>query len=1286
MKESHRNSKRFHTSPEPVREDELIEGFGDDDEEMETGEEVEEYKIILSPAADAADASEGPKLPWTMAKFESLRSRKTSESSTEPPQLLRCSSVQSLLANLHSLGAELHARRAAVEQSSPPRSIVDEETCADASRDFAALVKSVLKMEHAHARQLIETGVSVNMALREEHKGSVHFSTLLHAVCDLPVADSSGQIQIIQLLLEATANINPRDSRGLTPLMCACRQKNVEVVKLLLSHGARVQPCDTSGHNCLNWAAALREEAEPLTCYSPRAPLTDDEDRSSYLVELLLVALVQEQLAKRAAPQQSIPSKRRASFTYNESLKEFSELGPEEELQLYSEALGKRDSKSFPPLRMAVMQQNVSAALVMMACGAAPIWLHDAVRVGSLELVHALLHFDADPAKQDSSGASSIDTAVQLGTDWEIVEVLRENVHKAVSNLRLSESSSAPSPVRRISITSVTSGRSPPNHPRSPSSRSISFMRSISPKDPEEGSFGGSFMQNLQRPLIFNWMPAKSRKIFESNAFQCIMFCMLAMALYLPDIYAITDAEYYTLDVLLVLIFVFFTLDAVLQVIGIGKAYILSFFCLMDIIGTLSLIVEFSAVKTQMQQNSLTQNSVVMRATRASKIGARAGRLTRLVKLMRFLPFLRNRKRADDGSTAKVISSKLISRVSSIVACLIIFSVQVLPLPGSLAMPSQDLSIQMWTAHLQNMLEEGEELLVINEVLTEFRAFYERTSYKPYSFLNGTEVLWQSRGPSLPDRSMRIEYGAAVVLFDFTYQIQLEAGMNMIVITSTIFLMVIFSLLISRAVSKHALTPLEILLMKVRKIGRLIWLQVESLQVHLSKGKSQSAGNDFQDADETVLLKEVLSKIGVLSAVRLMRPDEDAQALAFLGVAQSEELRSMAPRETLAVRLQTVIQETLETLEVENITTWRFNPLDFEDTETVPLVCAKLLSTCIPYPLKAAGVTEMEISAFSEKVQAGYSKTIPYHNFNHAVDTMHSVYVILQECRAVFSGVEVYTLLMCAAAHDIGHPGFSNEFLVQTRHELALRYNDSAPLENMHTARLFEILRDEDCDILGDLDEATRKDIRKMSIEAILHTDNSCHFNEVKALQMIHEVHDEEFKNTVSTYIPGDDQSEWPVQEIVEIFGEKETHDTIRNVLLHFADISNSMKPFTISRLWADLVLEEFFFQGDKMKELGLPVPALNDRQKTSRPTSQIGFIEFIVSPLVFTIVKIVPPLAFAEQAMMGTVKYWFEQWASSASPSKSEYQQMVDRVKRLYEKATFAKQPTALFKRWKSI
>lgn len=188
---------------------------------------------------------------------------------------------------------------------------------------------------------------------------------------------------------------------------------------------------------------------------------------------------------------------------------------------------------------------------------------------------------------------------------------------------------------------------------------------------------------------------------------------------------------------------------------------------------------------------------------------------------------------------------------------------------------------------------------------------------------------------------------------------------------------------------------------------------------------------------------------------------------------------------------------------------------------------------------------------------------------------------------------------MCAAAHDIGHPGFSNEFLVQTQHELALRYNDSAPLENMHSARLFEILLDPSTNIIGRLEESTRKDIRKMSIEAILHTDNSFHFNEVKALQMIHEVHDEDFRQTCARFIPGDDENDWPGEDIIAIFGEKDTRDTIRNVLLHYADISNSMKPFSIARVWADLVLEEFFVQGDKLKELGLPVPALNDRAKT---------------------------------------------------------------------------------------
>ena len=45
-------------------------------------------------------------------------------------------------------------------------------------------------------------------------------------------------------------------------------------------------------------------------------------------------------------------------------------------------------------------------------------------------------------------------------------------------------------------------------------------------------------------------------------------------------------------------------------------------------------------------------------------------------------------------------------------------------------------------------------------------------------------------------------------------------------------------------------------------------------------------------------------------------------------------------------------------------------------------------------------------------------------------------------------------------------------FLVQTQHELALRYNDSAPLENMHSARLFESWRQRWVELRQDRDNS----------------------------------------------------------------------------------------------------------------------------------------------------------------------------------------------------------------------
>ena len=53
----------------------------------------------------------------------------------------------------------------------------------------------------------------------------------------------------------------------------------------------------------------------------------------------------------------------------------------------------------------------------------------------------------------------------------------------------------------------------------------------------------------------------------------------------------------------------------------------------------------------------------------------------------------------------------------------------------------------------------------------------------------------------------------------------------------------------------------------------------------------------------------------------------------------------------------------------------------------------------------------------------------------------------------------LFAVLTASIGHDIAHPGVNQQFLVQTRDELAMTYNDNSVLENMHCAKLYAIMR-----------------------------------------------------------------------------------------------------------------------------------------------------------------------------------------------------------------------------------
>ena len=60
-----------------------------------------------------------------------------------------------------------------------------------------------------------------------------------------------------------------------------------------------------------------------------------------------------------------------------------------------------------------------------------------------------------------------------------------------------------------------------------------------------------------------------------------------------------------------------------------------------------------------------------------------------------------------------------------------------------------------------------------------------------------------------------------------------------------------------------------------------------------------------------------------------------------------------------------------------------------------------------------------------------------------------------------------------------GHFAVNNSFLVATSHELALKYNDISPLENMHIATAFELANKAGNNVFETLSPDDRKEVRQ---------------------------------------------------------------------------------------------------------------------------------------------------------------------------------------------------------------
>lgn len=264
----------------------------------------------------------------------------------------------------------------------------------------------------------------------------------------------------------------------------------------------------------------------------------------------------------------------------------------------------------------------------------------------------------------------------------------------------------------------------------------------------------------------------------------------------------------------------------------------------------------------------------------------------------------------------------------------------------------------------------------------------------------------------------------------------------------------------------------------------------------------------------------------------------------------------------------------------------------------------------------------------------------PYHNITHLVDVMQTCAAFLGEMGAssVLNDTDILSLFLAAFVHDIGHPGLSNLYQVNAGSPLAIRYNDIAVLENYHCALAFEVFKECGSNIFLDVPVSLRKVIRKAIIQLILSTDMESHFRLT-----------DELNECVTRHFS-------PLKSIVEmksvVLPDKDKGIVLRSIL-HAADISNPAKFFIISKKWSDLVVEEFFAQGDREKLEHLPVSMNMDRNTCFQDEISLNFNDFIVFPFFLALLKAFPKIEKGVRYLKSNRNEWDSQLRNRVSNDK---------------------------------
>ena len=318
-------------------------------------------------------------------------------------------------------------------------------------------------------------------------------------------------------------------------------------------------------------------------------------------------------------------------------------------------------------------------------------------------------------------------------------------------------------------------------------------------------------------------------------------------------------------------------------------------------------------------------------------------------------------------------------------------------------------------------------------------------------------------------------------------------------------------------------------------------------------------------------------------------------------------LRLLSMSELLVPPVNLGVLSAEEKLTLQHL---EFNIFPYKDANNEHHVRLLLMAMFYDFDLpRIFQIPDVTLYRFFTVVSRKY-RFVPFHNFYHAFNVTQTMYFFLRTGLAsrVLGPLEIMACLIAAICHDLDHPGLNNDFQrkAQTR---VFHMHKKSILENHHYLQCMAALANPESNILANLTQEDEDQIYIYLRDLILATDLAVHGIILKSLT--------DRKKVLAKYAKADSA----------VGMNDEDRKLIMVSLMKCADLSNEVRENSLSKLWAKLVMEEFFAQSSLERQLKLPVTPFMDKEKIIITKEQINFIEKLCLPLYTQLAGVFPEI-----------------------------------------------------------